>query len=231
MFVFTNNSLPFFKCLKFTIIFILIFSISVGITFPVMAFHINTHLKKNVYINTKEENACYIYEEYLLCLANDRSEKRLPERNLSNPKTYNISLNIELEANLAQGWNLISLPINPDNNGIQSVLESLGNNYNSVWTYYEGGWKYYIPGIAGNKLTIIEPGRGYWIKMNKTGTLKVKGDYAISVPIQLTRGWNLVGYNSLTPRTAKEALTSIKGLYWSVWTYSDNNWLRRIEGF
>lgn len=85
--------------------------------------------------------------------------------------------------------------------------------------------------LAGGALTTMEPGKGYWIKMKIAAKLTIRGNDAISSSIQLSKGWNLVGYNSLSPRTITEALASIENLYYSVWAYKSGGWLRHIEGF
>jgi len=58
--------------------------------------------------------------------------------------------------------------------------------------------------------------------MNQDYNLTVQGIPANNV--SLIPGWNLVGYNSRTPKNITEAMLSINGKYTSVWMYENNLW-------
>jgi hypothetical protein len=126
--------------------------------------------------------------------------------------------------NLVNSWNLISLPVLPDNIAISDVLGSLSGKYTVVWAYQNGNWKLYNPANPGmSDLTTLEPSYGYWIKMKQTSTLDVTGS-AAPTSLNLSTGWNLVGYNSTTAQPVANALSSIAGKYVSVWTYVNGSW-------
>jgi len=62
--------------------------------------------------------------------------------------------------NLYTGWNLISLPLMPEDTSITSLLSSINGNYSIVWAYNASDtadhWKKYDPGAPfGNDLTTI----------------------------------------------------------------------------
>jgi hypothetical protein len=129
---------------------------------------------------------------------------------------------------LHTGWNLISLPITPDDSDVLDVLNSVDSNWNSVWSYEDGTWKRYDltgPGFL-NDLTTIEHGKGYWINMKSDDTLYVSGDEPTVKSITLVSGWNLVGYNSLTSMSTTDAMNSIDGNWNSVWSYETGTWKR-----
>jgi len=126
--------------------------------------------------------------------------------------------------NLVTGWNLISLPVLPDNIAISDVLGSLSGKYTVVWAYQNGAWKVYNPANPGfSDLTTLEPGYGYWIKMKQASTLNITGS-TVSKSKSLSVGWNLVGYNSTTAQPIASAFSSIAGKYVSVWTYVNGSW-------
>lgn len=128
-----------------------------------------------------------------------------------------------LEISLFEGWNLISIPLMPEDTTISSVLSPISGNYSIVWAYdkTEGGiWKMYDPGapIFVNDLKEIQPGKGYWIMMTANDTLPVSGTLQEN-SFRLQSRWNLIGYNSLSNKPIDTALAPMSGNYSIVWTY------------
>ena len=126
--------------------------------------------------------------------------------------------------NLYTGWNLISLPLMPENTGIASVLSPINGNYSIIWEYNASDtsdqWKKYDPSAPfGNDLTNMEPGKGYWIMMTSGDTLPISGTMPESNDIVLKADWNLIGYNSLGSQPVADALSSISSNYTIVWAY------------
>ena len=120
---------------------------------------------------------------------------------------------------LTTGWNLISFPLQPTDTAITAVLNGISSNYSIVWAYDAvNGWKKYQPGKPSD-LTTMEAGKGYWIKMNQSGTLSLTGQSASSQTIPLKTGWNLVGWNKTTPTSVADALTNISSITSIVWAY------------
>ena len=110
-------------------------------------------------------------------------------------------------AALSTGWNLISLPVQPANAAIASVLSGIKGALDVVWAYPNQTWKVYDPNdTAGSTLTTMQAGTGYWIKMTSAKTLSVSGS-ALSPSVQLSAGWNLVGYNGTSCTGASAALS------------------------
>jgi hypothetical protein len=123
------------------------------------------------------------------------------------------------------GWNLISLPLQPNDTAIGSVLSGLSGQYASVWSFQNGLWLVYDPANPDfSDLTLMEAGWGYWMNMTGPATLSVTGTEP-SQSIDLITGWNLVGYNSSTARAIADALTSINSNVISVWAFMNNGWL------
>jgi len=76
---------------------------------------------------------------------------------------------------LKTGWNLVGCN-SLDSQPIAEAFSSISGNYSIVWAYDASDtadhWKMYDPGVPfGNDLTIIEPGKGYWIMMTSDDIL------------------------------------------------------------
>jgi hypothetical protein len=129
---------------------------------------------------------------------------------------------------IAQGWNLISLPLQqPVNTPVASVLSGVSGAYEVVWAYSNGAWKVYDPNdAAGSTLKTMQAGNGYWIKMLSAKKLSVSGSTPSS-SIPLVSGWNLVGYNapSCAAVSASSAGLSALGANLQVlWGYPSQGW-------
>jgi len=122
---------------------------------------------------------------------------------------------------MAPGWYLISIPVQPIDTHPSAVLSSIDGKYNSVWAYDpDAGWSMYAPG-ASSSLQSMEPGVGYWIKMEQQGTLDVEGSDPEQTAIKLIKGkWNLVGYSSQESGYAEDCMSHVAGAISSVWGYA-----------
>jgi len=126
--------------------------------------------------------------------------------------TYNISL--------SAGWNLISIPVRPQDRSIGAVLESIEGKYSKVFTY-DNGWEYKakVDGTWYGSLNEMDIGIGYWVYMDEKATLTVTGE-EVGANIDLNGGWSLIGYPSTTPRSISSALLSIDNNYDRIFTYN-----------
>lgn len=139
------------------------------------------------------------------------------------------------------GWNLISVPVQLPDNALVNVFQPIADYYQSIWTYENNEWKWYIENAppSFNDLKIIESGKGYWINMKNESTLTFMGDQITNTAIPLFTGWNLVGFNSLMEESVEKALLSIVNSCQSVYAYdsewkqytvnSGNNSLKKME--
>jgi hypothetical protein len=119
---------------------------------------------------------------------------------------------------LYAGWNLISLPLQPEDPSPQAVLAPITGKYNAVFAYDSSGtgsWLGYDPNIppALNTLTALEPGAGLWLNMKEAAELAISGDTVSQVNVAISPGWNLVGYPLPEALAVGEALASIEGKY------------------
>jgi hypothetical protein len=109
--------------------------------------------------------------------------------------------------NLVEGWNLISLPIQPLNTDIQVLIQNIAGSVSAIYSY-NGDYLSFFPGNSSNSLTSMAAGKGYWIYMNSRATLTFNGTDPPET-IALQTGWNLTGYNSTQPMETAQALQSI----------------------
>ncbi|MBD3182561.1 hypothetical protein GF312_09735 [Candidatus Poribacteria bacterium] len=136
----------------------------------------------------------------------------------------------KMELNLWAGWNLVSIPLDIEDNSISSVFKSIEASCNSIFTYIPThGWLQYIFGYpeSYNTLEILEAGRGYWIDMNDDAVLLIEGKKSAKTDIMLTKGWNIIGYNSSRDQLVEDAISSIEIGYPKIFTYNAiaNQWL------
>jgi len=126
---------------------------------------------------------------------------------------------------LDTGWNLMSLPVVPDDPGIEAVLADIMGDVISVH-YYDplappDYWLIYSEDPYFHSLTTIEDGKAYWINMRAAANLTVVGQ-AIAAPggsppptYDVVEGWNMVGFKSMEKMAAKDYLmgTEIVRIY------------------
>jgi hypothetical protein len=125
---------------------------------------------------------------------------------------------------LAPGWALFSIPFQLANPGITSVLAPIAGKYSVVWSYRNGEWTYRdAAGSEGSSLSTIDAGVAYWIKITAPAQLQVSGATA-SKSVNLTNGWNFVGYSAASAQSIGPALSTIAGKYDIVWTHENGQW-------
>lgn len=125
---------------------------------------------------------------------------------------------------LNKGWNLISFPITPANIASQTVLASALTNISSVWSYQNATWRMFLPNnVNFSDLTEITSGNAYWIESLVDTALPYNGISA-SKTMNLTLGWNFVGYNSASTQTVSTAIANIGVNLESVWGYTSGAW-------
>ncbi len=126
---------------------------------------------------------------------------------------------------LSDSWNLISINNVSTEKSVKSVLRSIADEYVSVWAFDDGKWLIYDPANPDfSDLQEMVPGKGYWINMNNSFDVTVSG-ISVSDTVELSEGWNLVGYNSTLPKATSDVIASIADNVISVWAYKDEKWI------
>ena len=119
---------------------------------------------------------------------------------------------------LRPGANLISLPLVPDEIGIEAVLAGILDRVETVWHYDTSGavprWRSYATG-APSDLRVMRAGPGYWVHLKDDvagdAVLTVTGREATGPARRVARGWNLVGFTATSPQSPGEYLGTLSG--------------------
>jgi parallel beta-helix repeat protein len=132
---------------------------------------------------------------------------------------------------LRPGWNLISCPKIQTSTDIEDVLSQLDGSYSMVQWYNgwddENPWKHYNihkpPEL--NDLDSIDHTMGFWIFITKSDGIifEFEGDDpAGNQMISLRKGWNMVGYPSISNKLRNGALNNLDfgTEVDAIWTYN-----------
>jgi hypothetical protein len=120
---------------------------------------------------------------------------------------------------LEEGWNLISIPLRLSENDITTLLQPIDNKYDAVqWfdsTDNPDHWKHFhiSKPVSFNDLNHINESNGFWINITEPGgtTLTIIDNELTTSPnISLYKGWNLVGYPSLTNHNRTVGLNTLE---------------------
>ena len=96
---------------------------------------------------------------------------------------------------LAPGMRLISTPLNPSDESVTVVLQTV--RFDAAWVY-DGSWKSYMRiKPYGGSLSTVNSTLGVWVKVAEDCNFTVAGSVPSTTDIYLRAGWNLVGFPSL----------------------------------
>jgi hypothetical protein len=134
------------------------------------------------------------------------------------------------------GWNLISLPLIPNNSAIGTVLSAISGNVTSVWYFNAStaSWSSWNPSTGGT-LTTMQAGNGYWMNMKsavaltENGYVNPTGNAGTPPSYAVVTGWNMMGFKSTCARTASDYLGS--SVPWvRIWGYANGAWSAAQSG-
>ncbi len=147
---------------------------------------------------------------------------------LKNASQCTIKINPVQQAqvmSLETNWNLVSFYQDPADTSIANALSNIQGMYISVWAYTDNKWRVYDPKNPDfSDLGEITAGKGYWFNMSSSADLAVTGSLD-HTGVNLSKGWNLVGYNSAVSELTSNVISLIKNNVISVWAYKDGKWL------
>ena len=112
----------------------------------------------------------------------------------ANPVVLTASNKIEQSTELKQGWNWLSFYVETDNQSVQTLLSSIGDEVEVIksqtaWLMNENGtWKGSLAALANEQM--------YTVKMKSDCKLRIVGD-AVNPEnnvISVGQGWNWIGY-------------------------------------
>jgi len=104
-----------------------------------------------------------------------------------------------------QGWNLISMPIEPVNPSINSLFSDKIIDVEAIFSYSNEEWEYWLPNVKST-LENLTCGNGYWILTNDNFTISLEG--SIADGYQLSQDWNLIGVNNTHSVTTTDYLSN-----------------------
>ena len=111
---------------------------------------------------------------------------------------------------LVEGWNLVSLPLEPWDNSTSAVLSSMSGKYDAVYSY-NAATKQFEDVMTGT----MDPGIGYFVHVTTAGTWTYTGTPYTDMSVPLEPGLNMVGWLNCS-KPIGDALSSIAGNYWYV---------------
>ena len=125
---------------------------------------------------------------------------------------------------LYPGWNLVSFPRQLTQPDLESVFPDAA--VSRVLTWVDSTFQIAERTPDGSfdpsgGVTTVEPGRGYWVFTTERETLSPAFGFASPSPIELSEGWNLIGYapaQLISWALVDDYLSSISpdwvGIYW-----------------
>lgn len=94
-----------------------------------------------------------------------------------------------LVLNLYEGWNLIGISLESNASSIRGIFGDSLSYVEAIFGYVNGSWSYWISGLPST-LEALEPGYGYWVKVDRPIAITLAGLPAF---MPSTRsGWNLI---------------------------------------
>ena len=167
-------------------------------------------------------------------MTNISVEARDSEGATSPPQTFSLKINpvgreTQLSYHLYGGWNIVSFPMQLEENGISLFLSKVPEAQ-SLWSWQDKYWRSYVVGtpVFLNQLQDLEVGKGYYVYMPEGVDKTVQLDGAVSLAsLKLQPGWNLVGFT--------EQITDIQGFLTengaqSIWGYRNGDWESFVDG-
>ena len=128
---------------------------------------------------------------------------------------------------LAQGWNLISLPLIPEDPAIEVVLDGIDFQKVAAYSPFQD-WMNYNPPPVPSDLTQMNDGWGYWIDMGTATATLINNGYQLVGPppavppyYDVVVGWNLIGFKSPIPRSPGDYLAGINGRYVVIYGFAN----------
>ncbi|MBN1186115.1 MAG: carboxypeptidase regulatory-like domain-containing protein [Bacteroidales bacterium] len=126
---------------------------------------------------------------------------------------------------ISQGWNMVSFPLSMSTSSVADILSSLGGSWSKLMAYQNGTWTQADASISASFWTLqnISQQLGYWLYQNSNQTLTLIGQPQ-PISLQLIKGWNLIGYPTLTTQSVESVLAPISGKWKKLLYFKNNQW-------
>jgi hypothetical protein len=136
------------------------------------------------------------------------------------------SMKVSFTYNLKKGWNLISIPVVPDDKNLITFFQPIMSNVSIVWEYNSSNgsnaWAYYTTmtdKYQQGTLRTVNEHLGYWVRCNNDTVFTISGRLPENSAVTLISGWNLIGNPTMDIRQPLAAYPNEK----IVWMYNSSN--------
>ncbi len=110
---------------------------------------------------------------------------------------------------MVEGWNMISLNVNPEERDIPTILAPLVEQ-DQIIIFKDGQGRFYLPAHNFNNIPEWAVGEGFLIGVTEDTSLEITGmEIPFDTPIALSEGWNMKAYFPRDPIDATVALAGI----------------------
>jgi hypothetical protein len=109
----------------------------------------------------------------------------------------------EFQLDLEAGWNLISLPLIPENNIAKYIIPGV----QTIYQYIDGGYK------EISNTDPLESGIGYWVLVSSDTTVNIQGQCFNHYSKELKQGWYLLGCIESSASPGTNVANSIEVMY------------------
>jgi subtilisin family serine protease len=138
-----------------------------------------------------------------------------------------IAIIAQNQTSLTSGWNFLSFPRLPSTDPpVETVLSDVSQDVVILWSYDSRArrWLRWKPSDSASTVISITADKGYWIYMNKPGTINRTGWLYGPQSVALHEGWNLIGYGGASGKKVTSALETISDNWSTIWSWADNLW-------
>lgn len=115
--------------------------------------------------------------------------------------------------NLQQGWNYISICIEPPNKSIESVLAGINYRYVLLWNQSTGGFDVYSPKALSKPFDSFDTKYSYFIYAELPQQIQISGSRFGDMNISLSQGWAPPAWPYHFAADVSKYLSGIAGQY------------------
>ncbi len=143
---------------------------------------------------------------------------------------------------MTQGWNLLALPVEPDEKSVDKLFADVKTQMASAWKWKNDKWSVYLPGVSIDEwfsyaqekgfdtLSNLQIGEGFWVNSDQNQNLSLTGVPITQGQITLSPGWNLKGLLQDSAMYVQDLQDSNDAQVKSIWKWQKNKWEVYLPG-
>lgn len=112
--------------------------------------------------------------------------------------------------NLNKGWHLASIPLLMDDMRLENIFRTVDIERALVYSSSTKEWREYNIQKDYQGFESLSVSQGIWIKTSQYGVMTITGRVPSTTAIDLSPGWNLVGYPSFIERNVATSMSGIQ---------------------